>query len=49
MKDSHQDEMTQIYNKHAEKYFSQVMDFEFPGDIFEIFLGELSGKTILDI
>lgn len=49
MKDPHQDEMTQIYNKHAEKYFSQVIDFEFPGGIFEIFLGELSGKKILDI
>ena len=49
MKDPHQDEITQIYNKHAEKYFSQVMDFEFPDGIFDIFLEELSGKNILDI
>ncbi|MCH8518886.1 class I SAM-dependent methyltransferase [Candidatus Gracilibacteria bacterium] len=49
MKDSHQDEMTRIYNIHAEKYFSQVMDFEFPDGVFEIFLETLSGNKILDI
>jgi len=42
MKDSHQDEMTRIYNTHAKKYFSQVMDFEFPNGMYEKFLKELS-------
>lgn len=49
MKDRHQDKMTHIYNTHAEKYFSQVSDFEFPDGVFEKFLEELSWKKILDI
>ena len=49
MKDPHQDEMTRIYNKHAEKYHAQVMDFEFPNGMYEKFLEELSWKKILDI
>ena len=49
MKDPYQDEMTQIYNKHAEKYHAQVIDFEFPNGMYEKFLRELSWKKILDI
>ena len=49
MKDPHQDEMTRIYNKHAQKYHTQVMDFEFPYGMYEKFISELSWKKILDI
>jgi len=49
MQDINQKSTTQIYNDWAIQYKKSCEDFVFPGNMFEYFLDELSGKKILDV
>jgi SAM-dependent methyltransferase len=49
MKDPHQDITSQIYNSWAEEYKKSSEVFIFPGNMFEIFLEELSWKKVVDV